>query len=303
MIMPEASQISRGIDAAHEQMLGWYFSHGGHRFHGWIDHKEPRSYLGNGIWTEADCVYQFARALEAQFPGWIHLEFKINKATQGPGFSGGPRQSIDIVVCDLDRFREDETSLARFQGHRHEAFIEAKWLKKGLWGEKWEHMAAKQTEAVLRDAERLQLHLEEGRCEVAAVLVVDDECYFQAFKDEHDWPRDVEVLIVGPSELDRRGMRDRHVEAAIDKAIKLSGADKFMWTSDDQVEIYKAGTPEHKALHKALEEAKAEASDSELPTIKPEALKKALEEERAKASEPGPPTNRPTTSPDEDVPF
>ena len=238
MASTDEGSIEDGLANAHADMLRWYAERGGHRFHGWIDHKEPRSYLGSGIWTEADCVFQFARQLEVQFPGCIHLEFKINKATRGPDFEGGPRQSIDIVISDLDRFIEDEDSLARFQALRHDAFIEAKWLKKGLWGEKWEHMATKQTEAVLRDAERLQLHLDAGRCQVAAVLVVDDECYFHANRDRYDWPRGVSVILVGPAELSRRGMHDEHVERSMDRGARLSGADRFMWMSDDDVQIY-----------------------------------------------------------------
>jgi hypothetical protein len=192
-----------------------YADWGGHRFHGWTDYSDASNYLGPTIWSEADCVFRFCLELEKSFPRNVHCEFSIDKSTRqdwelrGQRAVAGKRpgrEIIDIVVSDLDRFVADETARDMFRRKRHEAFIEVKWLKKGWRGHAFEHDARKRVTGVEHDLQRLAWNLEIGRCLTAAMLVVDDE----GFLDEHaasiPWPPDVERFVLGPAELERRGL-------------------------------------------------------------------------------------------------
>ena len=90
------------------------------------------------------------------------------------------RQRVDLVVSDLSTFVEDDKSFDRFRTLRHGAFIEVKWLVKGWRGNRFEQDAVKRIASARADIARLQRHIDLGRCEVAAVLIVDDEDFYPA---------------------------------------------------------------------------------------------------------------------------
>jgi hypothetical protein len=208
----------------HEGLLDLYAKWGGYSYYGWVVQDDPRNFLGTTIWTEADCVFRYGLELEKQFPGLVHFEFGLNQATRAdyvPKEQG--HQSIDIVVSDLAEFIEDETSMERFRNKRHEAFIEAKWLKKGWWMQQWEHDAHGRVAGIASDANRLAEHLRVGRCLVAAALVFDDECFFEHHRGT-DWPEGIELLLVSPAELKRRGYDSPAIQIAVEKAQSLAGA-------------------------------------------------------------------------------
>lgn len=213
------------MQAAHERLLRVYAELGGHNHFGWTVQEEGRNFLGTMIWTEADCVFRYGLELEKQFPGQVHFELGLNQATRAdykPKEQG--QQKVDIVVSNLNAFVEDDTSMERFRSMTHEAFIEAKWLKKGWWGEKWEHDGYGRVTGIASDAARLADHVRAGRCRVGAVLVVDDECFFE-HKHEIDWPEEVELLLISPCELKRRGIGSPTIDAAVEKATDLAGPD------------------------------------------------------------------------------
>lgn len=114
-------------------------------------------------------------------------------------------QRVDIVVSDQSSFVEDATSQDRFLHHRHEVFFEVKWFKKGWRGGPFEMDARKRVQEVEADALKLGRHVERGRCEIAAIVVCDDEEYFQEQGGGADWPPSVWRLVAGPSQLKLRG--------------------------------------------------------------------------------------------------
>jgi hypothetical protein len=216
--------VLRGLHHAYERLLDLYARSGGFGFYGWIVQEDPRNFLGTTILTEADCVFRYGLELEKEFPGQLHFEFGLNQATRAdymPKKQG--RQSVDVVVSDLTEFIEDETSMERFRTMRHDAFIEAKWLKKGWWMQQWEHDAHERVAGVASDANRLADHVRVGRCQVGAALVVDDECFFEHHRGA-EWPDEVELLLVSPAELQRRGYDAPAIQAAVQKAQDLAQA-------------------------------------------------------------------------------
>ncbi len=136
-----ASTTEAALRAAYLRLLKSYAEWGGYRYYGWTRHSDPKNYYGPAVWSEADCVHRFAVELEQEFQGQIHTELGINKAMIASyEATSNRRQAIDIVISDFDQFEEDETSQDRFRNKRHEAFIEAKWLKKGRWTKAGEHL-------------------------------------------------------------------------------------------------------------------------------------------------------------------
>jgi hypothetical protein len=192
---------------AFDRLLVGYASWGGHRFHGWTNYADERNFLGPVVWSERDCGLRFALELEREWPGATHMEFAIGKATRADFDKRIEKaQRVDIAVSDLAAFVEDADSQERFRTHRHEAFFEVKWLLKGWRGEAFEMDARKRVAAIPADLAKLAHHLELGRCEVAGMLVVDDESYFDEQSEADAWPSEVWRLVAGPSALRRRGL-------------------------------------------------------------------------------------------------
>ena len=154
-------------------------------------------------------MLRLAFELERQFPRQVHCEFAIGKATRtdyDPKVEA--RQRVDIVVSDFEAFVEDETAEERYRTKRHELFVEVKWLLKGWWGQQFEMDAHKRVAGVEADLKKLERHLALGRCQVAAMVVFDDEGFFEHHGATIDWPAGVERLVVSPSELRTRGLLD-----------------------------------------------------------------------------------------------
>lgn len=235
--MPDREAVLRGTRAAHARLLDAYADWGGHNFYGWTVQEDSQNFLGKTIWSEADCVFRFGVELEKEFPGQVHFELNLGKATRADyDPQKDKQQNVDIVVSNLDAFEEDETSMDRFRAKTHEAFIEAKWLKKGWWNQSWQRDAFKQVEGITRDAARLQDNLDRGRCLVAACLIFDDECFFEYHGGDPDWPPEVELLLVSPAELGRQGHQSHAITAAVEKAEALAMGPKtserirrFVW--------------------------------------------------------------------------
>ena len=192
---------------AFDRLLVGYAGWGGHAYHGWTNYDDEHNFLGPVIWSERDCGLRFALELEREWPGATHMEFAIGKASRADFDRAAEKaQRVDLAVSDLASFVEDPTSQQRFRTQRHEAFIEVKWLLKGWRGQAFEMDAKKRVAAIPTDLAKLARHVELGRCEVAAMLVVDDEGYFEEHGDRDAWPADVWRLVVGPDALRKRGL-------------------------------------------------------------------------------------------------
>lgn len=190
---PVEVAISRVERAFHRLMLDYAYE-GGHHYYGRPKADDPRSYVGPLVWSEADAAFRFGVELEREFPRQVHLEFGLSSSTLAdydPKLD--KRQFVDIVVSDLSGFWEDEDSNRRFSTHLHTAFIEVKRFVKGMWD--WD--AAKMVPNIIGDIERLWRHVERGHCEIAVMLIVDDEDRFAAANVE--WPRPVRRLVVSPA--------------------------------------------------------------------------------------------------------
>ena len=205
--------VQDGVMDAYERLVEGYAKWGGYRWHGWTDFPDSHNYQGPVVWSEADASLRFAMELERQFPHAVHMELAIGKATRldyDPDIER--RQRVDLVVSDMSSFVEDETSQTRFQTLTHQAFIETKWLVKGWRGNRFEQDAIKRAASVWADTAKLTRHLQLGRCQVAAVLVIDDENYFSEHSPPDAPPAvDAEAdevwrLVVGPRALRDRGM-------------------------------------------------------------------------------------------------
>jgi hypothetical protein len=88
---------------------------------------------------------------------------------------------------------------------RYAAFIEVKWFLKGWLGGQYEFDGLGRVKDVDLDLAKLQRHLQLGRCDVAAMLIVDDEGLFEQ-RTSAVWPEDIVRLVVSPAELKRRGI-------------------------------------------------------------------------------------------------
>lgn len=204
--------VEDGLMDAFERLLERYAQWGGYRFHGWTDFPDTANFQGPVVWSEADAAFRFALELEREFPRSVHMEFAIGKATRAdyePDVER--RQRVDLAVSDLSGFKEDATSQVRFLTMQHDAFIETKWLVKGWRGYRFERDATKRVASVYDDIIKLDRHLALGRCQVAAVLVVDDEDYYAQSSSPTEKPTGPGVwrLIAGPRTLEQRGLLHR----------------------------------------------------------------------------------------------
>jgi hypothetical protein len=216
----DASQVRHDLFSAYQRLLRGYRKWGGWRYYGWTHHGDDRNYYGSAVWSEGDCEHRFMLALEKSFPGQVHCQLGVNKALSESYVPETDRQqAIDIVVSDFGGFVEGEGSQNRFRSKRHEAFIEAKWLKKGRWTKLGEHQS--RAIGIRKDLDNLERALERGRCAVAAMLVFDDECALDFHPELVDWPNDVERLVVSPSELVRSGLGTKAVERALNETKDL----------------------------------------------------------------------------------
>ena len=201
------AEVRSRLHAAFDRLLVEYAELGGHRFHGWTTAGEPRNYHGPLIWSEADCVFRLALELEKEFPRQVHCELKVNRSTRLDFPEGDEKpQQVDVAVSGLTDFAADDTAYNRFRTHRHLLFVEAKWFLKGWAGNQWEFDARDHLARVQGDLEKLQRHLRLGRCTAAAMLIVDDEDYFEQHGAQLLWPEGIERLVCGPTELRRRGL-------------------------------------------------------------------------------------------------
>lgn len=192
------------IVRAWSRFLDQYAAVGGHRYHGWDKAEDPRNYRGPIFWSEADCSFRFAVALEQEFPAQVHLEMPVAGWTFADYQAEvDKRQFVDVVVSDLSEFIENETSQHRFKTHRHTLFVEVKYLPAGC-SMTWRYDHVRKVPAIQSDCRRLEKHLERGRCEHALMLVVDDDCLFEDEMVKYDWPTSVSLLIASPRELTRR---------------------------------------------------------------------------------------------------
>lgn len=207
---PHASQgeIEDRVMSAFERFVVAYANWGGYRYHGWTDAKDPHNFFGPLIRSERDCGLRLALELEREWPGAAHMELAIssaNFANLDPDADGNGRQRVDLAVCDMSEFTEDDESQDRYRAFRHEAFIEIKWMRKGWRGQTWEFQARNTVDQIADDVAKLKRHRSLNRCAVAAMFVVDDEDYFDEH-DQHDWPDNVWRLVAGPRLLRRMGL-------------------------------------------------------------------------------------------------
>ena len=207
---PSVEEIRAALDRAHHKFLEGYLRWGGFRYHGWTEQSDSANYRGPAVWSEADIVLRLAHALEQEFPDQIHAEFNIANWTRADYDKERDRkQRIDIAVSDTSALQDGPRAQENFRNLTHYLFIEVKWMPKGWWGEAWEGLEArKRVASIAADANRLARHLELGRCMVAAVFVVDDECLFDHMKPNIDWPDLVHVLTASPKALTQHGYGD-----------------------------------------------------------------------------------------------
>lgn len=224
--------------AAFHKFLNEYRRWGGYRYHGFTAQEDPENFRGQAILSEADIVLRLAPLLSSNFPeaSEVHAEFNIANWTRADYNKEEDRtQRIDLTVSDFSVIKPGPGAQEEFRNLVHWLFIEAKWVPKGWWGGPWEGLEGKKrVEAISKDAWRLQRHLELGRCLVAAVFVVDDECLFDYLYKLFDWPRDVPVLVASPSALAQAGHEeDPLVEAAIKRSEELAEQGEYdlpdMW--------------------------------------------------------------------------
>ncbi|MGO9322455.1 MAG: hypothetical protein ACLQBY_16875 [Solirubrobacteraceae bacterium] len=202
-IYPDA--VLARLNAAHEHFLDGYVRWGGYQFHGWTAEADQRNYHGPVVWSEADCVLRFALELEREFPEQVHCEVKINKSSRLDFPSDAEKaQQVDIAVSDLGAFEAGDGAYDAFRSHRHALFVEVKWFQKGWRGGQWEFDGLDHVRRVEADLMKLDRHLRLGRCQVAAMLVVDDEGLFEEHGADLAWPAGVHRLMASPTEVDRR---------------------------------------------------------------------------------------------------
>jgi len=193
------------LEAAFRRLLAVYACYGGHNYYGWDDYDDSRNFMGPTFWSEADCVFRLALELEKEFPLQAHLEFPVARQNFADfDKSVDKSERVDLVVSNLLDFTEDETSQERFMTHRHELFVEAKYIGYG-GGRTWLFDTLKKIPSIVADAERLARHIERGHCRAAAVLLVDDENLFEKERPKF-WPEAVRLLLASPCELQRRGI-------------------------------------------------------------------------------------------------
>jgi hypothetical protein len=193
-----AEELDQGLTRA---FMTQYAELGGHRFNGFTDYGDDRNYQGPLLWSEGDCQFRFALALEKRFPGMVHLEFPIAKHTCrdfNPELD--KRQYIDIVVSDLKGFDPERDVFAE---RTHDLFVEVKYA--GNSGEKWQFDSeGKISSGVRSDLERLTRNVELGRCRAAALVLVDDKSLLESKAGSGlPWSPLVRPLLASPTQLAR----------------------------------------------------------------------------------------------------
>jgi len=197
--------IGARLDVAFSRFLDVYARFGGFNYYGWDDYSDPRNFKGPTFWSEDDCTLRLALELEREFPYQVHLELPVARWSFADFDKAMDQQErVDLVVSDLRDFVEDETSQQRFMTRRHELFLEGKYFPAGC-SKTWRFDHLRKVQDVLADATRFARHLDRGHCQLAAVLVVDDDNLFEDNRPQR-WPDAVRLLVASPRELTRRGM-------------------------------------------------------------------------------------------------
>jgi hypothetical protein len=194
------TELRSSLDAAFTRFLEVYRRIGGHNYYGWNDYNDPRNYRGPTIWSEDDCVFRLALELEQEFPDQVHLELPVAQWSFADfDKAADKKERVDLVISDLRDFIEDDTSQQRFMERRHEIFVEGKYFPRGC-SKTWRFDHIRKVADVLADAERLARHVERRHCQLAAVLVVDDDDLFEEERASYVWPEEVVMLIANPTE-------------------------------------------------------------------------------------------------------
>jgi hypothetical protein len=225
-------QIDAGISAAFDEFLAAYAENGGHLHAGFLGLDNPRTYKGPLLWTEGDCQWRFALALEKQFPGMVHLEMPLARYTvRDFDPKQDARQFIDIVVSDLSDFDPETMDFAERQ---HDVFIEVKYVGHGTGFV----AVGKRTisQGVRSDLERLKRNLvEKERCKRAAMLVVDDANHVEAEPGKGlPWSPAI-PLLANPTALRRRA-RAKDLGVTLPPACPACGSPRvaaILWGEPD----------------------------------------------------------------------
>jgi hypothetical protein len=194
-------EIEAGVSLAFDEFLAAYAEDGGHRHRGFLGADNPRTYKLPLLWTEGDCQWRFALALEKQFPEMVHLEMPLAGYTvRDFDRRLDARQFIDIVVSDLSDFDPESMDFAERQ---HDVFIEVKYVGHGT-----SFVAVgKRTisQGVRGDLERLKRNLEKKRCRRAAMLLIDDANHVEGDPGKGlPWSPAIRPLLANPTQLKRR---------------------------------------------------------------------------------------------------
>jgi hypothetical protein len=208
-------EVFEGLRAAYLNLLRGYRNWGGFGYHGWTSREDPESYPGPAVWTRQDCVFRFARVLEREFPDRVHLGLKVSKANTA---SFDPevdrRQSVDVTVTVPGLFGR-ELSQERFRSLRQDLFVEVEWLKKGRWLNT--DQLVKRCVRIQQDLVNLQRSIDRGRCEFAAMVIVDDEGFLDFHGDLLRWPPDVIPLVVSPGALVENNLANGDLEPVLNE--------------------------------------------------------------------------------------
>lgn len=201
-----AGGVRDAVMNAYDRLLAGYAVWGGWRYYGWGGYEDLSTYLGPAIWSERDCDLKLAYELEKGFPGMVHMEFPIAKWTRGDFAPPEVVQRVDVSVTDLSDFVASDDASAAFKQQHHEAFFEVKWCTKG-WSTNSRELKSRR-ESIPEDVRKLANHIKLGRCTVAAMVVFDDEGWFEHEQLElaDGWPAGVWRLDLGPRALRWRGL-------------------------------------------------------------------------------------------------
>jgi hypothetical protein len=165
--------LDRGIAAAFTSLLRLYEEHGGHNYYGYRGQGDERNYKGPVFWTEGDCQYQLALALEQQFPGMVHIEMPVAHYMRWDyNTEKHRRQFVDVVVSDLSGFDTERDCFAK---RTDDLFVEVKYAGNSsppYYGDKLKRIF--HPNYLPADLERCAVSVADGWCRRAAVLLVDD---------------------------------------------------------------------------------------------------------------------------------
>jgi hypothetical protein len=207
-VILDLAALDAGLTKAFQFFLADYAEMGGHRFHGFAAYGDPRNYQGPHIWSEGDCQFRLAVALEKQFPGMVHLEVPLAKYTvQDYDPAVDRRQFVDIVVSDLSEFDFERDV---FAARSHDLFVEVKYVGHSTARE-WSFDSRRKIQLGVRsDLERLRRQVEIGRCRRAALLLVDDDSHLDGVLHPKGpagkglpWSPLVRPLLASPTQLAR----------------------------------------------------------------------------------------------------